>query len=250
MQFNSEANGDDIVSDIDYWAGTDVTSYPLAAKARNSNRALDRIVQLIFRADGTWQWDDDNQTDLPIATTDLVAGQRDYTLAVSHLKVERVRIKDAAGNWITLTAIDRRALPDTDLNASNGTPTQYDKIGSSFLPYPAPSYGSTAGFEVQFQRGASYFVPTDTTKSPGFASHLHRLIPLYAARDYCLKNDMTKRVSVITNEIKTLEMELVEHYSSRFKDQKVTITPEREDYGGSTLDHGSMGISENTFNIP
>jgi len=158
-------------------------------------------------------------------------------------------MKDSSGNWITLISTDRRELTDSELTENSGTPRKYDKLGSSLILTPAPSYSSTNGLEVQFQRGASYFVPSDTTKSPGFASHLHRLISLYAARDYCLVNEKSKRVAVINIEIKSLEAELVEFYSSRFRDSKVSMRAEREDYGQSTLDHGGSPTSESSFNI-
>ena len=218
----------DLYSDARFWCGianTDTTTYPLADFTRNANFALDRVSSLIMK------WDDTNNTDLPIATTSLVASQQDYGIAVGHLKVLKVRIKDQQGNWVSLDPINRRDLTDSQLTATAGDPKRYDKAGNSLFLYPKPSYASSGGLEVQFQRGASYFATTDTTKTPGFATHFHRLVSLYAALDYCETNDFDKRAAKIRANIQTLEAELITHYSSRDLDAKISLKIQNEDYG-------------------
>ena len=140
----------DLYSDARFWCGianTDTTTYPLADFTRNANFALDRVSSLIMK------WDDTNNTDLPIATTSLVASQQDYGIAVGHLKVLKVRIKDQQGNWVSLDPINRRDLTDSQLTTTAGDPKRYDKVGNSLFLYPKPSYASSGGLEVQFQRG-------------------------------------------------------------------------------------------------
>lgn len=256
MVFNDDDNNDDICSDIDYWAGTDDTSYTLERKSANSNRALDDMVQVVEMCDGLWKWDDNNQTDLPIATTALVAGQSDTTLSVSHLKISRVRIKDQNGNWITLDPVSAEELPD---NATASTPSAYAKVASSIIFNCPPSYGYAGGLEVRFERGASYFAPDDTDKEPGFAAPFHRIISLSAALDYTDTNDLDDRSAKIrrklgeppTEETSATGMwaRFVSFYSSRFTDQKVTLQPESDDYGASMINHGSSQGSENTFSV-
>ena len=197
---------------------------------RNMNRALDKVVALIFRSDQKWQWDDANNSDLPIATTSLVSGQSDYSMPVTHLKVLKVRIKDSAGNWISLNPVDSRDLRDSDRTASSATPTKYDKVGSSIFLYPAPNYASSGGLEVQHQRGASYFTTSDTTKAPGFASVYHRLVSMYAALDFCSVNDMPQRVAALESAIAKMEADLVSFYSSRNVDEKQSLKLQHEDY--------------------
>ena len=108
----------DLYSDARFWCGianTDTTTYPLADFTRNANFALDRVSSLIMK------WDDTNNTDLPIATTSLVASQQDYGIAVGHLKVLKVRIKDQQGNWVSLDPINRRDLTDSQLYVQRAT---------------------------------------------------------------------------------------------------------------------------------
>lgn len=231
MQFNGDANNNDIVSDIDYWAGTDVNSYPLIDKARNSNLALDRTVALIMRSDQKWEWDDQNNVDLPIAVTDLVAGQQDYSISITHLKIVKVRIKDATGKWISLDPVDRRDVTDSQFQEGSGDPRRYDKVGNSFFLYPASSHSSAGGFEVQFQRPPSYFVPGDTTKTPGFASIFHRLVSLGAAADYCAAHGLDSRLAKINAKIADIEAELIVFYATRNRDEKQSLSLQDEDYG-------------------
>ena len=43
----------------------------LATFTRNMNNALNSVANLIMMSDGRWQWDDNNNTDFPVATTSL-----------------------------------------------------------------------------------------------------------------------------------------------------------------------------------
>jgi hypothetical protein len=235
MQFSSGTNS--IVDDARYWSRSNSTTYAIADLVRNANTALDRVISLIFRADNTWEFDDANNTDLPIATTSLVSAQQDYSLAVTHLKVLRVRAKNTSGNWVTLDPVSRRDVSDSEL-ASSGTPSKYDKLGNSIFLTPEPNYASSGGLEVQFQRGADYFTTADTTKSPGFASQFHRLISLYAALDHTDSRSMEKQSAKIRARIEPLEQELIEFYSSRDYDRAHSLSLRRDDYGGYELGAG------------
>lgn len=235
MQFNDEANNFDICSDIDYWASTDDITYPLEDKARNSNFALSRITAKIMRFDRTWKHVSSNSTTIPIAVTDLTSGVDNYTFASTHLKVLRVRIKDQNGEWITLTAKDRRKISDDMLN-STGQPEVYDKLGSSIMPFPVPNYSQTGGLEIEYQPGAAddFFSPDDTTKEPGFNADFHRLVSLYAARDYCAIHN-AERLRVIDSEIKILENDIEQFFESRDVDDEPKIEIKKSSRGVSLL---------------
>lgn len=256
MQFNSETNGLDLYSDARYLCGidetTDTTSYPIKAFTRNANLGLDRVLSLIFKADGEWKFDDTNQTgELLDVSNNLTNGTQKIPLSVTWLKIARVRIKDQGGNWVTLPEVSRRVLSDSQLTAPSGTPASYSHLGNYLYFDKAPNYSSSGGVEVQFQRGSSYFIYTDTTKTPGFASPYHRLISFYSALDYCEVNGLSDRSASIRARIGAppdlmnnqagsgMEKELVDYYARRDDDVKVTLTPLREDYGQRGLNPGS-----------
>src|SRR6266404_558056 len=122
MQFNSEANGLDLYSDARFLAGldetTDTTSYPIKAFTRNANFALDRCISLILKADGWWIFDDTNQTgELLDISNNLVSGTQKTALSVTWLKITRVRIKDASGNWVVLPERSRKVQGNAELTA-------------------------------------------------------------------------------------------------------------------------------------
>jgi len=111
MQFSDTTNLDGIVEEIDFEVDTDSTSYPLKDKARNVNRHLDHVVSLILQSDGRWQWDDTNQTDLPIGVGTLVNNQQDYGITgATYLTVTRVEVKDINGNYQEMQPLDQHHM--------------------------------------------------------------------------------------------------------------------------------------------
>lgn len=206
--------------------GDTTTKYSTADITVSANRALDRAVGLIRQSEGRWQWDDSNNTDLPIATTGLVADQQDYSLDATHYRIERIEVKDTSGNWTKVQPIDKADLFDTsitDFLSGGGTPTYYDKVGNSIFLYPTPSYTQSASLKVFYERGPSYFTTSDTTKTPGINALFHRLIPLWCAYDYAFINQMEIKKD-LEKEIFKIESELQEYYSQRDRDEKIKLS--------------------------
>lgn len=260
MQLSGETNNLDLYSEARDWCNiptSDTTTLPLAVFVRSANFGLDRVISLILRSDGKWQFDDNNNSDeLLDVTESLVANTQKYSIALTWLKIKKVRIKDRNGKWVTLTPVDRRQLTDAQLTEDAGDPKRYDKLGKYLYLHTTPDYASANGLEVQYQRGASYFTYNATATIPGFDSDFHILIALYGARDYCEKNGLDKRAAVIRAKIGSppvdgkagfgLENELMERYSSRDTDQKVGLRSRREDYG----QFGNYGQFRGSSNNP
>lgn len=200
MQYNSHATEQDIVHDTYFEASANSNSYPIADLTRNANTALDNAVTLILGADSRWQFDSTNATDLPIGVTNLVSAQKDYTFDGDYLVIKSIEIKDSNGNWVKLIPIDNKDLDETQalsgFETTDGLPKYYDKMGDSILLYPSPNYNSTGGLKAYFQRKIDYFSTTDTTKEPGFATHLHKYIPLYCAYVYACAKELPKQNSL------------------------------------------------------
>lgn len=231
MEFSNTITKEGIIQDCEFWLFASnygqISNNPdrLATFTALSNRALDSIVNTIFEADDRWQFDDSNYTDYPVATTDLILGQRDYVLSVSHLKIIRVEIKDNTGKWIFIDPIDLKdiSVARDEFLKSNGVPRYYDKLANSIFLYPSPDYNGLASLRVYFQREPNYFQITDTTKKAGFATTHHRLISLKACLDFATANNLTDKITVLTNEISKKELELINFYSKRNKDEKLII---------------------------
>lgn len=253
MIFSSSANKTGIVEEIDFLLDqvTDgPTIYPIAQKTRNINRWYDRVVSLILEADGRWEYDDSNQTDLPIATTNLVSGQRDYGIAgATFLRVLKVVCKDSSGTWRVLKPISKHDRDAINLleDRNTGTPLRYDKLASSIFLDPEPNYASTAGLKVYFQRSFVVFAVTDTTKVPGFSSLFHRLLSLGAAYDFALAKGMNTKMSILRGEIDRMEVSLLQFYANRGRDEKVSLKVRKEDYGANHL--GGGGDTDSSINF-
>lgn len=199
MIFSDPTTKQGIVQDAYFEAGADANSYPIEDVTRNANTGLDTVVSLILGADGKWQFDDSNATDLPIGETDLISGQQDYSFDEEYLVIKSIECSDSQGNWSRLIPIDNndvlRTQAMSNLSLTDGVPRYYDKMGESILLYPAPSYNrrlvqeGEAGLRAYFQRKINYFETTDTTKEPGFAKIFHKYISLCVQYGYaCAKN--------------------------------------------------------------
>lgn len=230
MVFNDTTNNQGIIQSCEsYIYGTEQygsisgNTNRLQTFTRLSNRALERIETKIFSSDTRWRYDDNNFTTHGIATAELVAGQQDYELSVSHLKIQRLEVKDANGNYQKLIPIDQRDVPGA-LDAFQGTdglPRYYDKVGESVFLYPAPASDDVTaaqGLKVHYQREPDYFSTADTTKAPGFASIFHELVPLWASYDFAVMNEMANKAQFLLQKITDLETTLENYYNTRDQD--------------------------------
>ena len=242
-----------ICNDIDFLlfgSSTATSPFVIADKTRCINSHYDRVANLIMKADNRWEWDDDNKTDLPIATTALVANQQDYNISgAQFLKILKVELKDSNGNWQVLFPIsldDKRNESMTDYQKTAGTPREYDKLGNSVFLYPKPDYGQATSLKIFYQRNVTHFVVGDTTTPPGFAENFHRILSYGASLDYAIAHSMTGKIGILMPLIQKMEADIIEFYSDRDRSDKKSMSFEREDYGQSdNFDEGEIGITAN-----
>lgn len=187
------------------------------------NTAFNRYVFLAMSADGRWQWDDTNYTDMSIGLTNIVASQRAYTFSLEHLEVEKVLIMDNGGLWHVITPIDENDRDAVEYLENNGNrvgiPSKYDKRGDTIFLDVTPNYNATNGLKVFFKRGPSYFVSTDTTKKPGFASILHNYLVLYPSMEYAVDRIMPEAKNLFEL-VSQMERNIKAYYSLRNKDEQ------------------------------
>ena len=226
MQINP-GDGSGIVDEVLALGDTDLNNYKIADIIRRVNAADEEIVGLLINADGTWRFDDTNYTTLPIGLADLTEGQSSYTFQDQFLSVETVKVKDIYGHWHIIDPRDQSEMdiPLEDYLLVNDFPQFYVKEGNTINLYPAPAATVVAtgvgnsGLKIEFQRTASVFTTTDTTKQPGFATPYHIILAYMAALPYCMtyKKD---RVTLIQAKILELKKELIALYSRREKDRR------------------------------
>lgn len=249
----------DIVNDIYKKTKTNSASYPAADMLIDINNAYNRVEELILVNDSKWQFEDTNNTDLPIATAALVAAQQDYSMSVSFLTIDRVEVLSSGGSassgWTELTQFDQqqmkkgRQIALTTYKSTPGVPTEYDLVGNSIFLYPPPSYSQNASLRVYFTRGPAEFSSADVsagTKQPGFNSLFHQLISFYVSYDYCITNIPTVAQGYL-NRILGLEQGVVDFYGRRDRDIRGRFTIATNNNIIGTVS-GQLGFSGNDSN--
>ena len=219
------------------WALTDMTA--------SGNMALALVAKKLWKASDIWAWDDSNQTSLPVATTNLVSGQTDYSLATNILQVKGASILDINGNWEPLDQIDpleieRDTGEDFDYYQNTpGLPGEYALIGNSVWLKPAPDNGvsctMTAGLKLWIERSTTLFaVPanygtTDTTV-PGFDSDFHDILCLLMANDYLGANGQESKGAGYVTRANALIADLLHATGIRDKDKPDVLGARQDDY--------------------
>ena len=212
----------------------DATSYTAATLLRRINNSLEQVVGWIINADGTWEWEDTNYTDLPVGTGDLVQGQETYSFASEYLEIKSIEIKGTDSVYRKILPIDYSELGDVSVQEyfglnTTGAPTHYDIIGDSIRLYPAPTSTAvtlTAGLKVRFTRTADLFTSaqvTTGTKVPGLPSPYHIILSYMAAIPYC-QSYKQDRVGLYKKEVESLKNEIIKFFAHREKDKRKIIT--------------------------
>jgi len=230
MQFSDTTDKQGIVQDARWRVNANDNNLPIEDLNRLINRRYDRAVSLIFQADGRWQWNDSNGSE-NIYTDDLVSGTQAYDILVSHLRITRVEVSDTDGNWTRLKLIDQNDVDTTitDFQNTDGNPRFYDLIGNKLYLYPAPDYNQTDGLKWWFQSPGDYFVDTDTTKVPGFASIFHHYLSVGAAYDYAVTRNLSIR-DELKQELIEIEDQLQHFYNRRAGDENIELRVHNESY--------------------
>lgn len=197
-----------------------------------ANDILSDIWTKIFENSNGWRWDDSNQTDLPQGVINLVSGTNRYGMPTDALTIDRIEIKDAAGNWIKLTPLNKEKGGNAiaDLEGRQGTPLYYFLVGDTIVLIDTPNYNSTGGLKVYFKRDAVNFNYDDVTVVPGFASPFYTLISLGASIEWLKINQPTSpSLPFFMADYEKQMDSLGEFYSARWSDNSsVALSPRRE----------------------
>lgn len=223
MIYNGDSDNQDIVTLCDDLANTTAVTYPIKEKTRAANKTLRAIWTWIFDAYGGWQYDDSNNTtDFPIATTGLINNQADYDIPPTSLTIRGVEVLAQNSTIYTnLIEITEEYLRDNNLSEASlfsgtGMPKYYRPIGSSIKLYPTPNFSQDDSIRVTFDRGATTFVSTDTTKQPGFASEFHEAVAVGMALEFARRNSLTS-YSFLREDYEFYRVNIKKYYASRFQ---------------------------------
>jgi len=241
---SSETNGQDLVSMINDFCDSNATSYPIASKVRNGNTGYEKLIGKILEADGDWQWDDTNFTDLPRGTGTLVEGQETYSFASEYLNILMVEVlvdssPDVFRKLKPLDSLDLGELSpeeyfgqESNGDPKKGMPEYYDKVGDTIILYPAPAATSVtlaSGLRVWFQRTADLFTTTDTSQEPGIPSPYHHLIAVWASIPFNMKYH-PERVPWLEKKWDEGIVNMLKFFGKREKDKRHIMTNKSINY--------------------
>lgn len=145
------------------------------------------------------RWDDNNNTDFPIATFNLVSGQNDYSAKTDGSSLDILRIFDvqilASSTATTYSTLSKLTLDDAKAidamapaSADTGIPTQWLERDNVIFLNPEPNYSATNGIKIFYEREQSRFAYTDTTKEPGIPVPFHPLLAWIASHQWLIIN--------------------------------------------------------------
>jgi len=220
IQYNSHSDSQDIVSLTNDLANTDNTVYSLVQKTRAANKTLRKIWSWIFEAYGGWIYDDSNNTDFPIATTQIVSSQQDYSIPSEALTVNDLEVKDSSGNWYDLKPITSEEIDklqaEKEFFKTNGLPIYYLMISGSFKLFPTPNYTQAASLRISFDRGATTFTSGDTTKTPGFVSQFHDAVAVGMALEWAREKGLNDLLQGLYADWRRYELDIKKFYTVRY----------------------------------
>lgn len=212
---------------------TDTTTLSVNEFFRSANSRYQELAYYAWKNASVWNFDDSNSTTLPVATTDLVASQGDYSLPTTALDVVRVEVLDKNGNYIHIPEINRNDIDTStdEFYETDGMPVYWYREANSIILKPAPSASETtltSGLQIYLSREATDFGITATSTEPGFPTAFHRLISYRPAIDFAQKNGLSSLQYLMTEEAK-IQRNFEEYYAKRSRITKPRLNKRRID---------------------
>jgi hypothetical protein len=118
-------------------------------------------------------------TDYPIAFTDLVANQADYSFPTGILKVHSVEISYDNYYYKAQPLTENQATSSLEQVVFSTDNPFYQALGGSLILYPTPTAAVTSGLKVIYDRSFTLITSADLTAgtaSPGFDRNFHDII--------------------------------------------------------------------------
>ena len=195
------------------------------------NLSLDKAFHIIFGADGKWQFDDSGHSKDPIITTNISESQRKYAFTTDEqsnliLELKRVFLRRSATDaYYELKQKDIQSDPEYEISSfvdglnTEGWATDYDKTANGIILGLVPPDAVTAGLKIYINREGSYFITTDTIKTPGFAGLYHEYCVLEPCYRYARANSLVNK-ETFKRDVLELEKNIQEYYSRRNRDEE------------------------------
>lgn len=232
MQFNGEANDNDLCTLADTLAGTDDTDFPLKEKAQYASWGLREIFREIYKIYGGWTFQDSNVSGLDEVATNLLNDGTQFYAFAAVGAIAGVEYEDDNGNKykldpITLEEIREMGYAEAEFYETPATPRYYRPVKNGIKIYPAWDTSKSAvtnGLIVKIKsQDVSAFVHGDTTKVPGYDSLAgHEAVAIFMAMKFCQINTLDRYAGLFNDWLTALKG-IKDHYASKFAEVKQKI---------------------------
>lgn len=231
------------------------TTYPDTVMLIDINTWYQKIVSMIFESQDDSNFDDNRNSNYPIVTTPLVAGQRDYPIPVTEevLKIKRVDVSYDGVNYYRARQMDS-GMPDwgmgntttEDENFIYNAPYYSIKYNSIFLYPMLLTATSGATLRIEWERAVIPFSKTNdysgttmsaSTTVPGIDLPWHPMLAYGAAYEFANANNLPQ-LENIKNDLQDWEARLRIAYGHKALDEMLYLKPAYDAYG----DYGGTGI--------
>lgn len=250
---------------------SDTVSYTAANLLIDINIWYQKVASMIFESQDDTDFDDARQTNYPVATRLLVAGQRDYSFSTASwtligkeggggtasqallpLKIKRLDVSYDGSNYFRATPFDN-GVPSwgignptmEDANMIKQAPRYEVQYNSIFL-YPlaiASDVSAGAIMRLEQERNVIPFTsanyttdPSDSTVVLGFDAPFHPIIAYGAAYEFANANNLPQ-LQNIKQDLQDWEARLRQAYGRKELDTILSLRPAYDNYG----DYGATG---------
>lgn len=203
----------------------------LAYTTSDINETIHELISTVLNTQDDFDWDDPNRTDYPVATTPLVANQRDYQFDnISFLRINRVDVSYDGVNYYRATPFDSDSYLDGMGNDTtvdgmfSKTDPKYDPKAVGFWLYPRASATDVTNggtVRIEYSRSFDEFTVSDTTKEVPLDRPFHELVAVGAAmKKPNIDNDLFTKLQRKWNEGTEL---MKTHYANRNEDMDLKL---------------------------
>ena len=202
---------------------SDNTAYSDTDIDRNLNNNYETVLNWVIQANGDWEINGE------IATTDIVANQRDYTFDSSFIKVKEIYIKSTStGEYVKANKVDV-SLIDCDPETYHPSIPEYDLSDNQMYIYlPGDITNVTDGIKLYAQTDLTKLV--NASDSPNLPELVVNILSLMTADDYCVANEMWNKSKALQTKVyQVLKPDLQEYYAHRFAKPAI-LTPASKNY--------------------
>lgn len=211
----------------------------LAYFTADINETLYDIITEIMMSQDTFEWDDPTLTTFPVATTPLVASQRDYQFDnISFLKLRRVDVSYDGTNYYRANPFDSSSYlagmgNDTSVDGNfSKTDPKYDPKAFGFWLYPMANATDVANggkIRIEFTRAFDEYTTDDTTKQPPIDRPFHDLIAIGASQKWAATKGSENKNELLAMYREGIDA-LKRYYNNRNEDMDLVMNPQFDDY--------------------